>query len=425
VTIRPAGRILGALLALALATATAAPLSAQRVVRDPTQAISIAKGASFLLVNPVNIQRWAIGDPGIAEAISVSATELLINARSVGTTSIFIWDNNGAPRLYSVQVTADAEGLQRYLKQLLPNEEIQVDASGNTVTLTGTLKDPNSVARAVEVARTTGASIIDNLIAPPAVQVLLQVRFAEVNLSALRQWGVNLDALNPHQVSDGGNWQVHTVSDGVVQVLLSNPNANIGALINASISKGDLRTLAEPNLMTLPGKEASFLAGGEFPYPTLQSNQSNGVTVTFKEFGIKLKFTPNIARNGAIRLKVAPEVSSLDFANGLSLNGFVIPALLTRRAETEVELNEGQWLALAGLIDNQTIRNVTKVPLLGDIPILGQFFRSTSKRQNRTELLVLITPHLVKAVDTPPLLPTGEPNTWNDLKKLDSTTVKK
>lgn len=420
-TIRPAGRILGALLALA---ALAAPLHAQRVVRDPTQAVSIAKGASFLLVNPVSIQRWAIGDPGVAEAISVSATELLINAKSVGTTSIFLWDNTGAPRLYSVQVTADAEGLQRYLKELLPKEDIAVNASGNTVTLTGNVKDPTSVDRAVEVAKTTGAAVIDNLVAPPAVQVLLHVRFAEVNLSALNQWGITVDALNPHRVSDGGDWTVHSVSDGVMRVLLSNPNADIGALINASIAKGDLRTLAEPDLMTLPGKEASFLAGGEFPYPTLQSSNSNGVTVVFKEFGIKLKFTPNIARNGAIRLKVAPEVSSLDFANGLVLNGFTIPALLTRRAETEVELNEGQWLALAGLIDNQTIKNSTKIPLLGDIPIIGQLFRSSSTRKTRTELLVLITPHLVKASDTPPPLPTGEPNTWNDLKKMDSTKAK-
>ena len=146
--------------------------------------------------------------------------------------------------------------------------------------------------------------------------------------------------------------------------------------MQAAVAKGDLRTLAEPNLLTLPAKEAYFLAGGEFPYPTVQSGSSNAMTITFKEFGVKLRFTPQIARNGAIRLKVAPEVSTLDFANGVTISGFEIPSLRTRRAETEVELREGQHLAIAGLLDNESTRNLTKIPILGDIPILGEFFKS-------------------------------------------------
>ena len=159
----------------------------------------------------------------------------------------------------------------------------------------------------------------------------------------------------------------------------------------------------------MPAKEAYFLAGGEFPYPTVQSGNSNAVTITFKEFGVKLRFTPQIARNGAIRLKVAPEVSTLDFANGVTISGFEIPSLRTRRAETEVELREGQHLAIAGLLDNESTRNLTKIPILGDIPILGEFFKSKGLRQRRTELVVIVTPSLVMASDSAPPIPTGEP----------------
>jgi pilus assembly protein CpaC len=165
--------------------------------------------------------------------------------------------------------------------------------------------------------------------------------------------------------------------------------------------------------MTLPGREASFLAGGEFPYPAVQGGGgNNAVSIVFKEFGIRLKFTPTITRSGSIRLKVLPEVSSLDFSNPLVFGGFTIPSLLTRRAETEVEMQNGQYLAIAGLVDNRLANNATKVPVLGDIPILGQFFRSKDARQNRTELLVLVSPKLVQPSNTPALLPTGEPATW-------------
>jgi pilus assembly protein CpaC len=178
-------------------------------------------------------------------------------------------------------------------------------------------------------------------------------------------------------------------------------------------SKGLLKSLAEPNLITLPGKEASFLAGGEFPYPAVQGGGGgNAVSIVFKEFGIRLKFTPTITRGGSIRLKVAPEVSALDFSNPLVFGGFTIPSILSRRTETEVEMKNGQYLAIAGLVDNTMTENATKIPILGDIPILGQFFRSKDARQRRSELLVLISPKLVLPSDTATALPTGEPGTW-------------
>ncbi|MGH7579911.1 MAG: type II and III secretion system protein family protein [Gemmatimonadales bacterium] len=401
--------LLAALMAVGVGTA-----EAQRIVTQAERVVSVSKGGSALLVNPVPIARFSVGDPAIAEATVVSPTEVIINGKGLGTTTLFVWDGSAQVRVYSVEVTADAPGLERFLRSLMPDEEIRVAASGNAVTLSGTVKDPNSVSRAVQIAQASGATVIDNLVAPPAVQVLVKVRFAEINRTALKDWAARLRVLNPHEISHEGNWSGFTEPSGAVETigfLLDSGNEEVEALVQAAVAKGDLRTLAEPNLLTLPGKEAYFLAGGEFPYPSIQGTGSNAVTITFKEFGIKLRFTPNIARNGAIRLKVEPEVSTLDFANGLTIAGFEIPSLRTRKAVTEVELREGQHLAVAGLLDNESTRNLTKIPILGDIPILGELFRSRSMRQRRTELVVIVTPSLVMATDSAPPVPTGEPGT--------------
>jgi pilus assembly protein CpaC len=414
-------------LLVALLTGVVGTAESQRVVTQPERVVSVSKGGSALLINPVPISRFSVGDPAIAEATVVSPTEVIINGKGLGTTTLFVWDNSGQVRVYSVEVTADAPAIERFIRSLMPAEEIQVAASGNAVTLSGTVKDPNSVSRAVQIAQASGATVIDNLIAPPAVQVLVKVRFAEINRTALKDWATRLRVLNPHEISDDGNWSGTTEPSGsaeTIAFLLDSGNQEIQALVQAAVSRGDLRTLAEPNLLTLPGKEAYFLAGGEFPYPTIQGTGSNAVSIIFKEFGIRLRFTPNIARNGAIRLKVQPEVSTLDFANGLVVSGFEIPSLRTRRAETEVELREGQHLAVAGLLDNESTRNLTKIPILGDIPILGELFRSRALRQRRTELLVVVTPTLVMASDTAPALPTGDagttppPESWRWEKNL-------
>ena len=398
---------------LALMALVAIPVQAQRIISQPQQVISVSKGASALLQNGSNIVRVTVGDPAIADALVVSPTEAVINGKTLGSTTLLVWDGAPTPRVYSVEVTTDAPALQRYLKSMMPNEDITVTASGNTVTLNGSVHDPFTAQRAVEIAQTSGATVIDNLVTPPAQQILLQVRFAEIARSVTKDWASQLSTLNPHKLSDKGDYSGSTSTDGTISFLLDNGTSNISALITAAKSKGDFRSLAEPNLMTLAGKEASFLAGGEFPFPMLQSaTGGNAVTIEFRQYGIQLKFTPTIQRNGAIRLKLAPEVSSLDFANALVISGFEIPSILTRRAETEVELREGQWLAIAGLMDNNMTNNVSKIPILGDLPILGELFRSRGIRQQRTELVVLVSPRLVTASDSMPPVPTAEPRAW-------------
>ncbi|MGH7631778.1 MAG: type II and III secretion system protein family protein [Gemmatimonadales bacterium] len=413
-----AGRLLSGLLVLTGLAAT--PAAAQRVVSQAERVISVSRGASALFISPVPLQRFSVGDPNIAEVTIVSPTEVVINGRTLGSTTLLIWDNTSEVKVYSVEVTADAPALERYLRSLLPNEEITVSASGSSITLSGSVKDPVAAQRAVDIARTTGATIIDNLVTPPQVQVLLKVRFAEINRSALKDWSANLQVLNPQDLSDNGNWSGSTSADGTITFLLDNGIANLQAFIQAAEGRGDFRSLAEPNLMVLPGREGYFLAGGRFPFPAVQGGGVQGaIGIQFEEFGVRLRFTPTITRSGSIRLKLEPEVSSLDFANGLVISGFVIPSILTRKAQTEVELREGQYLAIAGMLDNSTIDNVSKIPVLGDIPILGELFRSKNLRQRRTELLVLITPQLVTAADQPTPMPTGEPDHWNWQRPLE------
>ena len=406
------GWVVMAALAL-LSTLGVRRAAGQRVVSGAEKVVTMSAGASALLVYDAPVARFSIGELTVADANVVSPKEVLVTGKKLGTTSLLVWDNAGAVRVYSVEVTADAPALERYLRGLFPRDSIAVAASSNTVTLTGRVRSPAVDRQAVDIAKATGAVVIDQLQSPPGRQVLLQVEFAEVNRDAVKQMSSILQAVNPdrfaHVVSDSGE----TVSDGLMKLFLADQNAAFAAAIRALRSSGDFKSLAEPNLLTLPGQEASFLAGGEFPYPSVQSGAQNGaVTIVFKEFGIRLRFTPTLTEGGSIRLHVAPEVSSLDFANAITLSGFQIPSLLTRRAETDVELRDGQHLAIAGLLDNTMLKNVTKIPLLGDIPILGTFFRTTDSQQRRTELLVVVTPRLVEASDSAPALPTGPANTW-------------
>lgn len=410
---------------------TASGVSAQVFLTEPDRTVSVARGASAVLVSPVAISRISIADPEVAEAVVMSPREVLINGKTLGTTSFVVWDAGGSRRIYSVEVTADASALARHLTTLYPGEGIDVAARGNALILSGKVSSAFVARRALELADGTGAVVINNLQVPAPAQILLHVRFAEVSRSALQRLGNQLiDILNPHLSNNDGNWRGITDSDGQIQLSLINSNAHLRAVIRALEEAGDFKSLSEPTLLALDGQEASFLAGGEFPFPTVQGGaaRSDAVTIEWREFGVRLNFTPTVTNIGNINLALAPEVSSLDFAGGLVIAGFQIPTILTRRASTQVELREGQHLAIAGLLDRSIQENVRKLPFLGDIPILGALFRTKSDRQDASELLVIVSPQIVEPLDAPPPLPTGEPETWNWERRMaptpaDSTSV--
>jgi pilus assembly protein CpaC len=404
-----------------VALVVGSPASAQQFITEPEGAVTLARGTSAVLVSPIEFNRVSIADPAVAEAVVVSPNEVLINGMNLGTTTFVVWDNAGARRIYGVEVTADAGAVERHLTTIFPDEEIEVTARGNTLILSGPVSSAFVARRALELAEGSGAVVIDNLQTPAPSQILLHVQFAEVSRSALSSLGNQIiDVLNPHEVSENGDWRGRTDSDGVVELSLINSDSHLRAVLQAFKESGDFKSLAEPTLLALDGENASFLAGGEFPFPTVQGAQtSNAVSIEWREFGVRLNFTPSVTNIGNIRLDIEPEVSSLDFAGGLTISGFQMPTILSRRAQTQVELREGQHLAIAGLMDRSIQESLRKLPILGDIPILGALFRSSDERQQVTELLVIVSPRIVEPVNAPPELPTGDPATWDWEDRLE------
>ncbi len=426
--LKKTGWLAGWLVALMCAAALGPEqVSGQQVLSQAERTIVVARGASALLTRPSALERVSIADENIANASVISPREILINGINVGTTSLLVWAEGDVVRLYNIEVQADVQSLQRQLDTLYPNQDIVVTTAGNTVIVSGVVRDPVVVRRVMELAEATGATVVNNLQAPAPEQILLHVEFAEVGTQVVKRLGTDLTFINPQNYGDLGSsdlWSLETISEGIVNFTVLGDNSAFDAFITALKSTGEFKSLAEPNLIALEGQEASFLAGGEFPYPSVQSSGgvvTNAVTVQFREFGIQLRFTPTVTNTGNVRLHVAPEVSTLDFATGLQFAGFQVPSINTRRVETEVELRPGQHLAIAGLMDNSWAEAVDKIPVLGDIPILGTFFRSVEARQRTTELMVLITPHIEEPSDTKPALPTGEPATWQWDRQMGKT----
>jgi pilus assembly protein CpaC len=420
-----------------LATLLTVAMANTAAAQDSSGVIDLATGASSVIETQVRVTRVAIADPSIIDVLAVTSRELVVNGKAAGTTSLLIWDAAGTRSWYNVRVTPDAANLEADLRRLFPGEDVRVETSGKSVILTGSVSNSGVASRMLDVAaRSLGTpdQVVNEMQMPRPGQVLLKVRFAEVSRNALERSGINLLYAGPDgrivgstagrptgirgNVS-GVSRPAAALSDAV-NLYMFEPELNLTALLQALESNGMFRSLAEPNLLAAHGVEASFLAGGEFPYPVVQGGQNTGrVTIVFREFGIRLDFTPYIQAGGTIRLKVAPEVSSLDFANGLVIGGFSVPSILSRKASTEIDLKDGQTFAIAGLIDNNLSTVYDKIPILGDIPILGSLFRSKELRQNRSELLVLVTPVIVYPQDEAPPIPSDEPETWNWEKHMD------
>jgi pilus assembly protein CpaC len=399
-------------------------------VAEPAQAqashsrIAVTAGRSTVVETTFDITRIAVTNPAVADAVVVRPREILIDGKAGGTISLIVWGGDQRTQ-YDVVVEQPVSALEQQLHQLFPGENIQTGVSADAVVLSGNVSSTQVMLRAADVARAVApkANVINMLQVPGASdsqQVMLQVRFAEVNRRALTDLGtsfftgpagyknwVGRSTTQQFSAPDFDKDKGLVFSD-FLNLFLFNNKYDVGALIKALKQTGYFQSLAEPNLIAYNGQEASFLAGGEFPVPIVQGGTTQTVSILFKEFGIKLNFKPTIAGD-LIRLHVRPEVSSLDFNNGILLQGFRIPALTTRRAETEVELRDGQSFAIAGLLDNQSQEDNTAIPILSQLPIIGNLFKSKADRKERTELLVIVTPRLVRPLnpDEVPPLPTA------------------
>jgi pilus assembly protein CpaC len=391
----------------------------------PARNIALVEGRGELLQFQRDVQKVALAEPKIADAVVISPREVMVNAKTPGHTTLLIWETGSDPARYEIEVdkdNSDWDSFRKLLEDSANGGAVTVTGSGETIVLAGSVKSAEDSKRLAGMAQTRAKTVINLLKAPPPPdprQILLQVKFAAVNRVALTQVGFNLFSTNGTML--GGTSTEQFASPRFSQLQLQNnqlpsttvnfsdllnlfafrPDLNIGATIKALEEHDLLQILAEPNLICEEGKDASFLAGGSFPFPTITTTPTGGatapvITVQFKPFGVKLDFTPTITPQGAINLKVAPEVSSLDFSNAVTLQGFTIPALAQRRAETEVLLKDGESFAIAGLINNQVTEVMNKVPGFGDIPILGKLFRSRSTQKSNDELLVVITPHFVR-----------------------------
>ena len=394
---------------------------------QPTRArdITLLEGRGELLQFQNDILRVVISEPKVADVAVISPREVMVNAKGNGKTTLMIWETGSEPARYEIEVRKDNTEWEQFRQQILDSADgspITVTGSGETVVLAGAVKSVDDSKRLAGIAQTRAKTVINLLQTPPAPeprQILLQVKFAAVDRVALTQIGFNLFSTNDKMIgavstqqfptprfgqlqTQGGRVDSNTVNfSDLLNLFAFRPDINFGMTIKALQDRNLLQILAEPNLITLEGKDASFLAGGSFPYPTITTTPTGGatapvITVQFKPFGVKLDFTPTVTPQGSIDLKVAPEVSSLDFANAVVLQGYTIPALSQRRAETEVVLRDGESFAIAGLIDNRVVQVVDKIPGLGNVPILGRLFQSRSTQKSTDELLVVITPHFVK-----------------------------
>ncbi|MEO8026454.1 MAG: type II and III secretion system protein family protein [Bryobacteraceae bacterium] len=408
--VSPRGAGVFAVFAVAALALAAMPLTAQTAAED----LRLTVGKSVVIDYPSDIRQISTSNPEILDASPVTTREILLHGKGLGAATMVVWSKSGQRTFYNVNVELNLEPLRKILKDSFPNETLRVYSSRESISLSGRVSSKEVAERAVAMAQSFSKVVVNNLqLAPAAVdkQILLRVKFAELDRNVASDYGVNLvstGATNtigrtttgqyspPSATSIGGgsgsNSNNFTITDAL-NIFAFRPDLNLGAFIKALQAKGVLQILAEPNLVTSNGKEANFLVGGEFPIPVLQGGSNSGaVTIQFREFGIRLKFTPQITENNTIKLQLRQEVSTIDIANGVSLNGFRIPALSTRKAETDIELTEGQSFIVAGLVDNRETESYSKIPGLGSIPIFGALFKSRSDNRSRSELVVMVTP---------------------------------
>ena len=386
--------------------------------------ILVGTGKTYILDTSVNIERIAIASPEIAEAVPVNARSVMVNGKVAGETSLVVWLNDGTRHEYDINVRIAAsriDGASRQLEEEFGGR-VHADLDNTSVYLTGTVKTLYDSQRAVAIAETLGRVI--NLlrveVPPQEVQILLKVRFANVDRTKSKDLGINFigapkgfpfgsqtGAYPNGTVSTGSGGQSTVSLTDALNLLFFDPQINVGATLKDLEGRAVLQILAEPNLLAMNGHEASFVAGGEFPYPTLSGGGSaaSQVTIQFRQFGVQIHFLPTVTPRGTIRLHLSPEVSSLDFANALTANGNTVPALNTRKVDTDIELESGQTFAIAGLLDQRTTESFSRIPGLADIPVLGKLFTTKGTTASNSELLIIVTPEFVAPIADPKQVP--------------------
>ena len=429
----------GSAVLAAQARATAAPQAGP--TGASVEALHLLVGRSLVISMQARIFRISVADPAIADVLVVSPTQILVNGKSPGVTSLVIWDETGQCQTFDAHVDMDVAEMVGKIHLVFPNEPVQVEAQGGVITLSGHVSSPAVADHMVAISQAMASrkdSVVSLLQSPPpsSGEVLLEVKFADVDRSTMSQLGANILSTSPAKTvisTTTGQFSPPAVQSGqtvngsstttsaaavssagipltlnqLLNIFIFRSDINLGVVIQALEQKNLVQVLAEPNVLAETGKEASFLAGGQFPFPVVQGSTGGVpvVTVQFREYGVKLSFTPVITPEGLIHLKVAPEVSSLDYTNALTIQGFTIPSIATRSVQSEMILKDGQSFVIAGLVNNQVIEQLSKIPGLGDLPILGKLFKSRSVTKTQDELLILVTPHIVRLDSQPKPMP--------------------
>ena len=413
-------------LSLILSLVLVAPVGAQAPAGGMTiEDLRVVVSKSLVIDYPADINRISTSNPEVVDAVPATSREFLLHGKGHGAATVVVWAKNGMRTMYNVTVEHNVDPIRGLLKAAFPNENVQIQSGRDSVALTGVVSSKEVADRIIAVATPLAKNVVNNLaVANPGVskQVILRVRFAELNRTAISQFGVNLvstglgntiGSVSTQQFSAtrasnltgtipgglAGATSTFGVTDAL-NIFAFRPDLNLAGFLRALENQGLLQILAEPNLVTTNGREASFLAGGEFPVPVLQGGGNAGaVTIQFREFGIRLNFLPQITENSTIKLYVKPEVSTIDLANAVTLSGFTIPALATKRMETNIELGAGQSFVIAGLMDDRVNETFNKLPGLANIPVLGALFRSRALNRTKQELVVIVTPELASPLN--------------------------
>jgi pilus assembly protein CpaC len=371
-----------------------------------------------MFVNTVDrLRRIYVSNPEVLDSVTASPHQIVVTAKTAGVSSLILWDETGQSQAYEIAADLDIAGLRSALKDALPYENIAVDSRQDQVDLAGTVSNPAVADEAVKLAGQFSKTVVSSLLVAPqhTPQVRLKVRVVEIDRTRAQQLGFNFFTGNGKNVANAGTGQFPSIAvtqpqvpspptvpgvlgfENVLSLFYYNSELGLGSAIQALINNQIVQILAEPTLSAMSGQKASFLSGGEFPFPVVQPSTTGAIAVTiqFRPYGVRLDFTPNVLPDGTIQLKVSPEVSTLDYTNEVDIAGYVIPAISTRRADTEVELKSGQSFAISGLLDRRTTDQLEKIPGIGDIPILGKLFQSKSSTHSVSELAVIVTPTLV------------------------------